>query len=105
MLRNSISHPLRIDSLPIGNGHLGLTLCPGKKGNSVFGAEWDRDLEVDLDVIKAWGAQAVLSLIEDHEFDLLSVSGLGDAVKARGMDWHHFPIRDVDVPTPEAMDL
>jgi len=98
-----MTHPLRIDSLPISNGLLGLTLCPGKKGESVFGEAWDRDLDVDLDVIKAWGANAVLSLIEDHEFDLLSVSGLGDAVKARGMGWYHFPIRDLDVPTPEAM--
>ena len=104
MLRDSTTHPLRIDSLPIGNGLLGLTLCPGKKGDSVFGGAWDRDLGVDLDAIKAWGAKAVLSLIEDHEFDMLSVSGLGNAVKARGMEWHHFPIRDVDVPTPEAME-
>jgi ADP-ribosyl-[dinitrogen reductase] hydrolase len=103
LLRDSTSHPLRIDSLPIGNGHLGLTLCPGKKGDSVFGAGWDRDLDVDLDVIKAWGAQAVLTLIEDSEFDLLSVTGLGDAARARGMDWHHFPIPDLGVPTPEAM--
>lgn len=103
MLRNSTSHPLRIDSLPVGNGHLGLTLCPGKKGDSVFGAGWDRDLDVDLDVIKAWGAQAVVTLIEDSELELLSVIGLGDAAKARGMDWHHFPIPDLDVPTPKVM--
>ena len=105
MLRNSTTHPLRIDSLPISNGLLGLTLCPGKKGDSVFGGAWDRDLDVDLDVIKAWGAKAVLSLIEDHEFGLLSVSGLGDAAKLRGIDWYHFPIRDLDAPTPEAMQM
>lgn len=104
MLRNSTSHPLRIDSLPVGNGHLGLTLCPGKKGDSVFGAGWDRDLGVDFDMIKAWGAQAVVTLIEDSEFELLSVTGLGDAARARGMDWHHFPIPDLDVPTPKAME-
>ena len=104
MRRDSTSHPLRIDSLPVGNGHLGLTLCPGKKGDSVFGAEWDRDLDVDLDVIKAWGAQAVVTLIEDSEFDLLSVKGLGDESRARGMDWHHFPTPDLGVPTPKAME-
>jgi len=103
LLRDSTSHPLRIDSLAVGNGHLGLTLCPGKKGDSVFGAGWDRDLDVDLDVIKAWGAQAVVTLIEDTEFDLLSVTGLGDAAEARGMDWHHFPIPDLGAPTPRAM--
>ncbi|WP_372922954.1 ADP-ribosylglycohydrolase family protein, partial [Roseovarius sp.] len=90
--------------MPVGNGHLGLTLCPGKKGDSVFGAGWDRDLGVDFDVIKAWGAQAVVTLIEDSEFELLSVTGLGDPARASGMDWHHFPIPDLDVPTPKAME-
>ncbi len=89
--------------MPVGNGHLGLTLCPGKKGDSVFGAGWDRDLDIDLDVIKAWGAQAVVTLIEDSEFELLSVTGLGGAIRARGIEWHHFPIRDLDVPTAKAM--
>ena len=73
MPRNSTTHPLRIDSLPIGNGLLGLTLCPGKKGDSVFGGAWDRDLDADLDVIKAWDANAVLSLIEDHESHISQV--------------------------------
>ena len=89
--------------MPVGNGHLGLTLCPGKKGDSIFGAGWDRDLDIDLDVIKAWGAQAVVTLVEDSELELLSVTGLGDAARARSMDWHHFPIPDLGAPTPKAM--
>lgn len=104
MVRTSISHPLRIDELPFGNGRLGITLCPGKRGNSVFGAAWDRDLDLDLTVIQRWGANAVLSLIEDHEFDMLGVPRLGHAVKAHDIDWFHFPIRDLDVPTQEAME-
>ncbi|MBO6885775.1 MAG: ADP-ribosylglycohydrolase family protein [Marivita sp.] len=103
MVRTSITHPLRIDDLVIGNGRLGITFCPGKKGASVFGAAWDRDLDLDLDAIKGWGAKAVLSLIEDHEFEMLGVAELGEAVKARGIVWVHFPIRDLDTPTDEAM--
>lgn len=103
MVQTSISHPLRIDALPLGNGQLGITLCPGKTGDSVFGAAWDRDLDLDADAIQAWGASAVLTLIENHEFDMLGVPQLGEAVKNRGIEWFHFPIRDLDVPTPEAM--
>lgn len=103
MVRTSISHPLRINDLPLGNGRLGITFCPGKKGDSVFGPDWNRDLDLDMDAIKNWGADAVLSLIEDHEFDMLSVPNLGVAVKARNIDWFHFPIRDLGVPTPEVM--
>ena len=104
MVRTSITHPLCIDDLPLGNGRLGITLCPGKKGDSVFGAAWDRDLELDMDAIKGWGANAVLSLIEDHEFEMLGVPQLGAAVKARGIDWFHFPVRDLDTPTDDVMD-
>lgn len=104
MVRTSITHPLRIDDLVLGNGRLGITFCPGKKGESVFGAAWDRDLDLDLDAVKGWGADAVLSLIEDHEFEMLGVAELGEAVKARGIEWVHFPIRDLDTPRGEAID-
>jgi len=103
LVRTSITHPLRIDDLPLGNGRLGITFCPGKKGESVFGAAWDRDLDLDLDAVKGWGAEAVLSLIEGHEFKMLRVPELGEAVKARGIEWLHFPIRDLDTPTDDAM--
>lgn len=103
MVRTSITHPLRIDDLALGNGRLGITFCPGKKGASVFGAAWDRDLDLDLDAVKGWGANAVLSLIEDHEFEMLGVRELGEAVKALGIEWVHFPIRDLDTPTDKAM--
>lgn len=98
LARTSLTHPLRIDSLPVSNGHLGLTFCPGKQGDSTFGAAWARDLNLDLDAIRDWGAAAVVTLIEDHEFDMLAVRGLPAGVTARGMEWHHLPIRDLDVP-------
>lgn len=102
MARTSTTHPLRIDELTVANGQIGLTLCPGKQGASEFGAPWTRDLAIDLKTVADWGADLVLTLIEDHEFDLLLVRGLGEAVRARGMEWLHFPIRDVDVPDPDS---
>lgn len=102
MVRTSITHPLRIDSLPLANGHLGITFCPGKKGDSVFGQAWDRDLDLDLDAIKNWNANAVLTLIEDHEFEMLDVLRLGKAVRSRNIEWLHFPITDLGVPTEAA---
>lgn len=78
-----------------GKGRLGLTICPGKKDPA---RGWNRDLAEDLAVVRQWGAKAVVTLIEDHEFALLAVPDLGERVAAMGMDWHHLPIRDVDVP-------
>jgi hypothetical protein len=51
LVRTSITHPLRIDDIPLENARLGIAFCPGKKGDSVFGAAWDRDLELDMGVV------------------------------------------------------
>lgn len=97
-MRTSETHPLRVDPLPVGNGLLGLTFCPGKRGDSVYGDPWARDLETDLAAIRAWGATLVVTLMERFEFDLLGVPDLPDRVASHGMGWAHLPIRDVDVP-------
>ncbi len=98
--RTSLSHPLRIDEVAVGvaGGRLGITFCPGKSGESVHGPRWQRDLGMDLDRVKDWGACAVITLIEEHEFAMLGVPRLGAEVVARGMAWHHLPIVDVEPP-------
>ena len=98
--RTSLSHPLRIDEVKAGDagGLIGITFCPGKCGSSLFGWEWKRDLAADLDVIALWRPTAVVTLVEDHELELLGVSELGVQVRARGMAWHHLPIVDVQPP-------
>ena len=100
MARTSKTHPLRLDEIDCGGGLLGLTVCPGKQGASLFGDPWMRDLDADLDIIARWGADAVLTLVEAHELMLLDVADLGARVEVKGMDWIHAPIRDVDVPDP-----
>ena len=96
--RSSLSDPLRIDEVAVGvaGGRLGITFCPGKSGASVYGPRWKRDLGMDLDRVKDWGACAVVTLIEEHEFAMLGVPRLGVEVLARGMAWHHLPIVDVE---------
>jgi ADP-ribosyl-[dinitrogen reductase] hydrolase len=96
----SQSHPLQIGSIKMLGpwGELGLTFCPGKKDKHARFGHWDRDLGTDLDAIKAWGASAVVTLIEPHEFELLGVERLGEGVAKRGMSWYHLPIRDVSIP-------
>jgi len=96
--RTSLSHPLQIATLPIETGAIGVTFCPGKQGDSVFGAPWARDLSLDLDVIQAWGASAVVTLVEGHELISLGVPDLGQRVRERGMEWHHLPIVDLTAP-------
>lgn len=96
-MRTSLTDPLQIAvvAAPEIPGEIGLTLCPGKKDRA---AGWNRDLDIDLAAIRDWGAEIVVSLVENHEFLLLDVVRLPDVVARHGMKWVHLPIRDVSVP-------
>ena len=94
MIRTSETHPIRVDAISVQKGLLGLIFCPGKHGDSLNGAPWARDLEVDLAAIKAWGAGLVVILMEWHEFAFLGVPDLDTCVAANGMDWAYLPIPD-----------
>ena len=102
-MRTSQTHPLQIAEVrPAPDmGRIGLTFCPGKTQPHAATGAWDRDVDTDVQAIKAWGAAAVVTLIEDHEIAALQVQGLGAAVQAHGMDWLHLPIPDVPVPGPD----
>ena len=96
--RTSQTDPLRIAELPAERGVVGLTLCPGKQGDSGYGSAWARSLEADLSAIRAWGARSVVTLIEEHEFRQLGVEALPQAVRDVGLEWHWLPIPDVQIP-------
>ena len=76
MKKTSQSDPLGIDSVQVNalGGEIGMTLCPGKKDSRAASGDWDRDLDSDLAAIAEWGATAVLSLMEPHEFEQLGVA-------------------------------
>lgn len=89
--------PLKIAEVRAGagEGYLGMTICPGKTDAT---RRWRRDIGVDLDDIKAWGATTVVTLIEEHEFRLLKVEDMERQVHGTGMGWFHLPIKDSGVP-------
>jgi ADP-ribosyl-[dinitrogen reductase] hydrolase len=90
---------LRIDPVaaPGMTGWIGMTLCPGKKDPyAAFGA-WDRDLDADVQVIRDWGASAVVTLIEEFEFGLLGVPEF-EAKVSSTFRWLWLPIPDGGVP-------
>lgn len=99
-VRTSLTDPLRIPEVALENspGTLGITLCPGKCGDSRFGVAWQRDLTTDIRVIVEWGAKAVLTLVEEHEMRQLNVPDLGRQLVKQGIDWHHLPIVDEQPP-------
>jgi protein-tyrosine phosphatase len=96
----SPNNPLRIAEVLVGNngGLIGITFAPGKQQLNGLSGKHQRDLAADLDRVAAWNAAAVVTLLEAHELDTLGIRGLRDAVRLRHMEWHHWPIRDHDVP-------
>lgn len=99
-MRTSITHPLQIAAIPAGPGmgRIGLTFCPGKHQPHAATGAWARDLDLDLDAVAAWGAAAVVTLIEAAELAALNVAAMGEKVADRHMTWHHLPICDVTAP-------
>ena len=80
----------KIDSLalPDSGACIGLCVCPGQSGS----------LSADLHRLRDWGAGGLVTLIEDHELELLGVTSLPEKVGALGMRWWHLPIRDMGTP-------
>jgi len=57
MAKTSVTDPLWIGVVKpdLSQGRIGITLCPGKKDP---GGGWDRDLDLDLDIVQRWGGLA-----------------------------------------------
>lgn len=75
-----------------------MTLCPGKRDKKGVSGSWERDLTLDMEVIRDWGADALVTLMEDFELDMLAVRKLPEIAKSHGIRWYHLPIVDVSVP-------
>ncbi len=103
--KTSASHPLRvdfIDGVPC-DGRLGMTLAPGKRGPSLFGGVWERDLDEDLRALRDdAGTDVLVSLLEPHEFEELGVPDLLERAGRAGLRVVHVPIRDAGVPGSDA---
>ncbi|TLM69265.1 MAG: ADP-ribosyl-(dinitrogen reductase) hydrolase [Deltaproteobacteria bacterium] len=99
-MRTSQTHPLKIDELPIPgiSGLIGMTLCPGKRGESIYGEPWLRDLEEDLAIIREWQPAVVMTLMEAHEFPPLGIREFPLAMRNESFQWLMLPIRDMEIP-------
>lgn len=100
MTRTSETHPIRVDILQSDRfaGRIGMTFCPGKKQPDAMTGAWDRNLPLDLKTIAALGATRLVSVIEQHELDQLSVSDMGQCVQDAELVWHHLPVIDTCAP-------
>lgn len=97
MPSSSTEHPFIIDTVrsPAG-GLIGMAACPGlRRGGEAASPE---SVATDLQVIQAWGAKDILTLMEIGEMDRLGASSIGYQARALGIHWHHLPIADFSAP-------
>ena len=91
--------PLVINAVAMPSGGLlGMSHCPGQSGVDGGGRQWAGVLEADLQTIQAWGASAVLSLVEPHEFARLGVPDFAQAIASTPLQWWPVPITDMATP-------
>lgn len=115
MTFTSLNNPIHIDSVKISTrsnicvkreensnlesakiGEIGMTFCPGRKGAVSLGY-YDRDLETDLRAIKDWGAEILVSLIEEHEYQMVGIGDF-DTKLPEGLKHLKMPIPDGGTP-------
>jgi len=99
--RTSKSSPLGINQVvppsDDTDGWVAVTMAPGKK---TMGANnyWDRDLDEDLDRLRALGTTTLVPLVEDDELAMLKIAGLVGAAQDRGLSVRRFAFHHGGVP-------
>lgn len=98
--------PNPIDTIMVPGyvGAIGLVACPGVRV-SQLGQGSARFLEPDLEELSNWGANGVVSLIEEKEFRLNNIVELPKRIAQAGMWWLHLPIVDMDIPDQRFEDV
>ena len=106
----SLTDPIRVDfiareELP-GQGRLGLTLAPGKRGySSVRPVYHDRDLSADLSRLRdTYHCDTLVSLMEPFEYQDAAIPHLFNEAESQGIEVLALPVRDVSVPRPDQAD-
>lgn len=79
-------------------GRIGLMRCPGTRVRGLLGDPWRAALDTDLGAVRAWGARALVTLLEAFECRLLGVDDLGERARAHGLEWWHLPVVDGAAP-------
>ena len=80
------------------NTTFGLTHCPGRNDRHSKRKLWNRNLLEDFLEIRNWGADVLISLNEDPEFQQLGVPEFPEIAQQQKFDWYHLPIQNFSAP-------
>jgi protein-tyrosine phosphatase len=82
-----------IATIPVpSSGKVGIAPLPGRAG----------DLAADIEEIRRWQAQHVVSLVQTPELQQFQVGNIGYAMGTQAITWRHLPVADFGVPDQQA---
>ena len=82
-----LTHPYW--NLPLKQGRLALTPCPGTQ---------EASLEMSLTQLKDAGVTALITLLSDQEIESAGLEHFFEAIEKVGLDSFHLPVPDDDLP-------
>jgi protein-tyrosine phosphatase len=102
-VRTSTTHPLKVDWVPrtvLGTkGRVGMTFAPGKCNEHGVTGIHRRSMDEDLARLVDERTHVLVTLMEPLELIENAMGGLEQALTERSIQWMHFPIRDLSIPT------
>jgi len=98
MIRTLLNFPIASVQAARAGGRVGMSLCPGRPLNSPLERIHSQLLGHDLGTIARWGANAIVTLMENEELLELGVQDLGERVRGLGMAWYFLPLSKTGVP-------
>ncbi len=81
-----------------GGTRIALLPCPGARALGMLPIDQGAACDGDLAHIAAWGAHALVTLVERPELEMLGLDDLGERVRAHGLAWWHLPVIDGAAP-------
>ena len=84
-------------AVPGTDGRIALSAFPGRALAGPGGRVKAADVERELEALRRWGAEVLVSLIEESELGLYGLPSLSGHIPA-GMGWLRLPIADMEAP-------
>jgi ADP-ribosyl-[dinitrogen reductase] hydrolase len=84
-----------------GRGQVGMTGCPGRGATWMLPGGSDRELERDVEILARWGAQALVTLLDDIELARLRLHSLPGLLSSAGITWYRAPLAPEQIATAD----
>ena len=79
-------------------GKVAMAGCPGRSGALPLLGHDPRSLQRDIGAIERWGAQVLVTLLDDSELAGLHLQELPKLLSAARIVWHHAPLNPKRLP-------